>query len=228
MKEIHNFNDFLDNLYQAGMSMGGERDEGVFGLCSFFGEEICWHMENPDTDPWEWRMRVLHERKDIAYGKFFFKKSGYVTEEWYPYFYRIRRGNRELKEEYAEGNISRYAKRIYDLLLEYRELPLHLLKQYGGFVKEDKSKFDSAVTELQMNFYITMCGNARKKSKKGEEYGWSSTVFGLTEDFFEGDIVKKAAALSYEEAYAKLEEQIFALNPSANPAKVKKFITAGR
>lgn len=148
MKEIHNFNDFLDNLYQAGMSMGGERDEGVFGLCSFFGKEICWHMENPDTDPWEWRMRVLHERKDIAYGKFFFKKSGYVTEEWYPYFYRIRRGNRELEEEYAEGNISRYAKRIYDLLLEYRELPLHLLKQYGGFSREDKSKFDSAVTEL--------------------------------------------------------------------------------
>lgn len=79
-----------------------------------------------------------------------------------------------------------------------------------------------------MNFYITMCGNAQKKSKKGEEYGWSSTVFGLTEDFFEEDIVKKAAELSYEDAYAKLEEQIFALNPSANPAKVKKFITAGR
>ena len=228
MKEIHNFGDFLDNLYKAGMSMGGENEEGVFALSRFFGEEICWHTQQQKTDPWEWRMKVLHEKKDIAYGKFFFKKSGYITQEWYPYFYRIRRGNRELEEEYSAGNVTSYAKRIYELLVEYRELPLHLIKQYGGFSKEDKSKFDSAITELQMNFYITMCGNARKKSKKGEEYGWSSTVFCLTEDFFEGDVIKKALALSYEEAYENLEKQIFLLNPWADLGKVKKFITAGK
>ncbi len=180
-----------------------------------------------ETDPWEWRMRVLDERRDIAYGKLFFKKSGYISEEWYPYFYAVRCNKEQLAEEYEDGNISHFAKRIYGLLEEYKELPLHLIKQYGGIGKEDKSKFDSAITELQMKMYITMCGRARKTSKKGEEYGWSSTVFCLVEDFFDNNVIRQAEKLSYEEAYAKIEEQIYKLNPEANPKKVKKFI-AGR
>lgn len=228
MKTIHNFSDFLDDLYEAGMSMGGENEEGVFGLCRFFGDEIVWHTEEADTDPWEWRMRVLHEKTDIAYGKFFFRKSGYIIKEWYPYFYRIRRGDRQLQEEYEEGNVGRYAKRIYDLLLEHKELPLHLIKEYGGFGKEDKARFDSAATQLQMDMYITMCGNARKKSRRGEEYGWSSTVFCLTEDFFEPEVIRKAGEISLEEAYEKLEKQILKLNPLADLKKVRKFITGGQ
>lgn len=224
MKTICNFSDFVENLTEAGMSMGGENNEGVFGLSDFFAENIMWHTEEPETDPWEWRMRVLHEREDIAYGKFFFKKSGYITKEWYPYFYAVRRGKKELAEEYEEGNISRYAKRIYELLCEHKELPLHLIKQYGGFGKEEKSKFDAAVTELQMKFYITMCGRARKKSKAGEEYGWSSTVFCLTEDFFGEEVLRRAEALSEGEAFEKIKQWIYLLNPQAKESKVKKFI----
>ena len=33
-------------------------------------------MRDPETDPWEWRIRVLDERDDIAYAKLFYKKSG--------------------------------------------------------------------------------------------------------------------------------------------------------
>lgn len=225
MKTIHNFHDFLDNLYEAGMSMGGENSEGIFTLCDCFSEEISWHTQNQETDPWEWRMRVLNEKQDIAYGKVFFQKSGFITRQWYPYFLRIRRRNRDLFEEYEEGNISSSANKIYKLLLEHKELPLHLIKQYGGFSREDKSKFDKAITELQMNFYITMCGRAGKKSKKGEEYGWSSTVFCLTEDFFDGDVLEKAKALSFEDAYEAVEKQVYCLNPDAKPEKVRKFIT---
>lgn len=224
MITINCFEDFLQNLYEAGMSMGGENNEGVFGLGDCYGERIHWHTEMPDTDPWEWRMRVLNERTDIAYGKFFFNKSGYITKQWYPYFYAVRRGVKELNEEYEDGYISAYARKIYEVICEYKELPLHLIKQYGGFSKEDKSKFDRAITELQMKFYITMCGRARKKSKTGQEYGWSSTVFCLTEDFFEEDVIAKAAGMSIESAYKALEEQIYHLNPEAGEAKVRKFI----
>lgn len=228
MKEIHHFADFLENLYEAGMCMSGENSEGIFTLCDYFSKEIAWHTQEQETDPWEWRMRVLNEKEDIAYGKLFFKKGGFITKDWYPYFYRVRRGNRELLEEYEEGNISLYAKRIYELLLEHKELPLHLIKQLGGFSKEDKSKFDNAVTELQMNFYITMCGRTRKRSGKGEAYGWSATVFCLTEDFFGEEVWKKAEGLSFEEAYAALEQQVYRLNPGAQEKKVRKFINGKR
>ncbi len=224
MNAIKHFDDFIQRLYETGMTMGGENGEGVFTLCDYFADNIKWHIEEPEVDPWEWRMRVLNECDDIAYGKFFFKKSGYITKEWYPYFYAVRRGHRILSEEYEEGNISQYAKRIYELVDEHKELPLHLIKQYGGFTKEDKSKFDSAITELQMKFYITMCGRARKQSQKGEEYGWSSTVFCKTEDFFEMEVIQAAEKIAPEEAYKKIEARIYELNPDAKSNKVKKFI----
>ena len=184
MREINHFNDFIQELRSVGFTIGGENGEGVFTLSDAFRESIAWHTEDPETDPWEWRIRVLDEYTDIAYGKLFFRKSGYITKEWYPYFLAVRRGKKELQEEYEEGNVTLMAKRIYDILSEEKELPVHLLKQYGGFSGEDKSGFDKALTQLQMDFYISICGRARKRSRSGEEYGWSSTVFCLTENLF--------------------------------------------
>ena len=136
----------------------------------------------------------------------------------------MRRGNETLEEEYEEGNISHLAKVIYELIEEHRELPIHLIKQYGGITRDDKTAFDKAVTELQMKFYLTMCGRAAKISGSGKEYGWSSTVFCMTEDFFGAEAAEQAERLDRREAYKKIEEKIYNLNPAANPGKVKKFI----
>lgn len=224
MKPIFQFNDFLDNLRQAGMTMAGENNEGVFSLCDYFQEEIRWHTEDPETDPWEWRVRALNEQKDIAYGKYFFKKSGYITREWYPYFYAVRRGNKVLEEEFEEGNISQAAKRIYLCVSEHKELPVHLIKQQCGFAKEEKSKFDSAVTELQMKFYIAMCGSTRKVSGNGEEYGWKSNVFCLAEDLFEHEYMDIAYSLKEEEAFEAIKSRLLSLQPQADGKRLNKFI----
>ncbi len=75
LKPIRCFADFCDDLMLAGFTPASDSG-GVFSLSDWFGNEIQWHTEQPDTDPWEWRMRVLEERDDIAYGKFFWKKGG--------------------------------------------------------------------------------------------------------------------------------------------------------
>lgn len=224
ISEIHNFQDFTEALKKAGMTIGGENGESVFTLCDYFGSGVAWHTEDMDTDPWEWRIRVLKECNDIAYGKFFFKKSGYITKEWFPYFYAVRRKRLMLDEEYAAGTVSRAAAVIYGLIEEYKELPLHLIKQYGNFGREDKAAFDKAVTELQMKFYITMCGRAARVSEKGTAFGWSSTVFCRSEDFFGLEVIETADSLDREAAYKKIEEQVYRLNPEAKPARVRKFI----
>lgn len=218
------FEDFTDALHMAGMSTGGENGEGVFTLANYFGDNIEWHTNELETDPWEWRMRVLNERDDIAYAKLFFKKSGYITKEWYPYFYSVRRGMKNFDEEYADGKISAEAKKIYQLIREHGTLPLHLIKELGGFTKEDKYKFDHAITELQMKMYITMRGKSNKQSKSGEEYGWASTVFCLTEKFFRPKVFDMAEKLSPKEAYEIIEEHIVRLNPKADKKKINKFI----
>lgn len=224
LKTIHNFSEFTSALKQAGFSAGGENAEGIFALSSLFGSEIRWHTGDAETDPWEWRMRVLDEREDIAYAKVFFKKSGFITKEWYPYFLAARRNRKTFAEAYADGTVSAEAKRIYELIERNGSLPLHLIKREGGFKKEDNSRFERALTELQMRLYVTMCGRSRKRSAKGEEYGWNSTVFCTAEHFFEKAIFERAERISEAEAEEAITEQVFLLNPEAGDRQVQKFI----
>jgi len=228
---INSYDDFVRELLVSGFSAGtGGNDGGVFGLINFGWDEeppdspIRWHTGKPDTDPWTWRIRVLDERDDIAYAKLFFRKAGYITKEWYPYFLSVRRRGCTFEDEYADGKIKRHAKRIYDTICEHGSLPAHLLKLYAGFTKDSKSGFDSALTELQMRLYLTVCGEQKKLSQKGELYSWPSSVFCTTERFWGGEVFDKAMQISAEEAEARITEQVQRLNPSANMERVLKFI----
>lgn len=228
---IKNYSDFVSSLLDAGFSMGGGNSEGIFSAVSWNWNEVPpydtpvrWHTGDPETDPWEWRIRVLDERDDIAYAKLFCKKSGFITKEWYPYFLAVRRGSNKFMDEYSDGTMSHFAKRIYDIIIEYETLPLHAIKQIGGFLKEDTSKFDRALVDLQMKMYLTMCGRQQKLSKKGEEYGWSSTVFCTVERYFGKDIIEKADKINEQQATEKITEQIYRLNPVAKTKKIIKFI----
>jgi hypothetical protein len=169
-------------------------------------------------------MRVLDERSDIAYGKLFFKKSGYITKEWYPYFLAVRRGNISFDEAYADGTISHFAKRIYDAVSENGTLPLHVIKQVAGFSKEDKSGFDRAITELQMKMYLTMCGRQHKLSQWGDKYAWPSTTFCTAEDFFGEAVFDTAERIPKDEAVNRIRERVLKLNPSAEEKRITKFI----
>jgi len=227
---LKNFNDFVQILLVSGFSMGGGNDEGIYAIVNHDwqtappGSPIIWHTGDPETDPWEWRVRVLNERDDIAYSKCFFRKSGYITSEFIPYFLAVRRGRRGFQDEYADGLISQYAKRIYDLISEYGELPLQEIKAIGGFMRDEKSRFDTALTELQMRLYLTICGTRRKRNAKGEEYGWNSTMFCTAEQFWEDtDVFARAVKLNEDEAYNAIRERVLKLNPIADEKKIRKF-----
>lgn len=226
---IHNFSEFCAELSSCGFSMGGGNAKGIFAIVPYNWEEqesidspIKWHTGDPKTDPWEWRMRVLEERDDIAYSKVFFRTSGFITREWYPYFYAIRRQGESFEEAYGNGTVSQMAKRIYDLV-SGGEIALHEIKKLGGICREDNAKFDRAMTELQMRMFITMNGRAQKRNKRGEGYGWSSTVFTTVEDFWDKRGVS-LQDLDPSESYDKIEAQIRRLNPGAENKNIAKFI----
>lgn len=231
MVQIKDYNGFVESLLQAGFSMGGGSSDGIFALIPWSWDEtppydtpVRWHTGTPDTDPWEWRMRVLDERNDIAYGKVFFKKSGFITKAWAPYFLAARRGKEEFDGAYEDGTLSHAAKRIYHTILEYGTLPLHAIKQLASFGAEEKSRFDSALTELQMRMFLTMCGRQQKLSQKGEEYGWYSTVFCTTEQFWGEDVFAEAGKIAKDDAIKTITTQVLVLNPQAEAKKISKFI----
>ena len=228
--QLNNFNDFIEILLASGFSIGGGNDEGIYAIVDYDwltvppGSPIVWHTGDPETDPWEWRVRVLNERSDTAYAKCFFKKSGYITQGFYPFFLALRRGGDDFDDEYADGKISHNAKRIYEAIREYGELPLQEIKRHGGFGRDEKSKFDTALTELQMRLYLTICGTRRRMNAKGEEYGWESTMFCTTERFWENtDVFDRAEKLDEDTAYAVIRERVLKLNPAADERKLRKF-----
>jgi len=228
---IRCYDDFIKALLSAGFSMAGGSADGIYAIINRGWNEapphdspIRWHTGNPETDPWEWINRVLDERRDIAYGKLFFKKSGYITKEWFPYFLAVRRNGVSFDESYKDGLMSHFAKRIYDVVTAHETLPVEEIKQLGRFTREDKSGFDRAMVELQMRMYISPCGRRNKVSQKGEEYGWSSTVFCTTERFFGEDVFEHAAGIDADMAKCKITEQVLRLNPSAQEKNILKFI----
>ncbi|MDR2572548.1 MAG: hypothetical protein LBD23_19965 [Oscillospiraceae bacterium] len=228
---IRNYNDFITALLESGFSgaVGGKED-GVFGLFRYgWGAEdetgLQWHTDDPDTDPWQWRMRVLTERKDIAYSKLFFRKAGYITKEWYPYFLTARRDNMDFEDEYSSGTLSYFSKRIYYTIAENGCLSLQDIKRIAGFKREDNYKVESALTELQMKMYLTICDIGYKVSLAGEKYGFSYTVFDTVESFWGNDVFDKAAIIDVSEAVDRITEQIIKLNPTANEKKIIKFIS---
>jgi len=228
---VRNFNDFIEALLKSGFSMGGGSDDGIYAVIPWGWNDtaphetpVRWHTGDPDTDPWEWRIRVLEERDDIAYAKLFFKKSGYITRDWYHYFLAARRSGHSFKEAYDDGNMSHFSKRIYDVVYEHGFIPSHTVKQLAGFTKEEKSAFDRALIELQMGMFLTMCGSQQKISQKGDEYSWASGVFCTTERFFGEEMIDKSAKINAEDACAAIKEQVLRLNPAAEDKKIMKFI----
>lgn len=224
---VHNFHEFCDEIIKCGFSMGGGNPKGIYAVINFDwktqfpGCPVQWHTGNPETDPWEWRMRVLEERKDIAYGKFFFGTSGYISKEWFPYFLAVRRQGMTFEEWYEEGMVTHLERQIYDVIKEQGRVALHDLKFFCGITKESASAFDKAVTNLQKRLFITLCGRMPKISKKGEPYGWNSTVFCTVEEFWGEDLFSD---ISYEEAYESIKKRILELNPQAQEKNIKKFI----
>ena len=115
---IQNYDDFCAELLRAGFSLGGGSDKGIYAVVPFdwtqqpAGTAVRWHTGDPETDPWEWRMRVLEERSDIAYAKLFFRTSGYITREWYPYFIAARRQGMTFDELWEDGRLTDLSRRI--------------------------------------------------------------------------------------------------------------------
>lgn len=226
---VKNFHDFCEELLSSGFSLGGGQPKGIY--CAIPGDwqetqpdsPIRWHTGDLETDPWEWRMRVLEERQDIAYAKVFFRASGYITRAWYPYFLAVRRGGFSFEEVYRQGRISRMAKALYDILAQRGETPLHQLKRLAGIERADQAKFEKALVDLQMGLFITLCGRAQKLDKFGLGYGWSSTVLTTVEDFWS----KRGVALEAADAALaceKIQAQVLRLNPEADSKQIKRFI----
>jgi hypothetical protein len=183
----------------------------------------CWWTGDEKTDPWAWRM-FLSEDPDIAYGKVFRGRAGFVSKVWFPYFASYRRDGYDFDTRYEDGKASHKCKKIINLFEKQPLIPSYIIKSMAGFSKNGEKGFGGALTLLQMQTYITIRYFTRKQSKTGEYYGWHIGVYSLSEDKFGYDLMTSAYRLGTVGAKEKLIEHMKKLNPGVQYSAAEKFL----
>lgn len=182
-----------------------------------------WWTGVPEEDPWEWR-EVIAEQGQVAYGKLFCNRAGFVSREWYPYLAAYRRDGYDFDSRYEDGLASRRTKNIIDVLTNYEVLPSNELKATAGFGKGGEKGFEGAMTLLQMQTYITVRGFHRKTNKKKEEYGWPVASYTLSENLFGRDYVRSQYQLDTKKAKEMIVSRIRSKYPKAVLADIEKVM----
>lgn len=143
------------------------------GLPSVGGEtpENLWHT-GLDTDPWRWKDRAAEEKR-LAYGCILGGHKGFVSQRMYSVFYAAFHPSFSMPERWEAGNIKQRVWQVWQLFEERDTLNISQIRQNLGVSrKQGASAVDNAVQQLQKEYYVTMDGNDRKISAKGQFYGW--------------------------------------------------------
>ena len=185
-----------------------------------------WWSGNPEHDPWEWRA-IIARRGEVAYGKFFDNKAGFISKEWLPYFVNYRRDGYDFDALWDDEKASRRQKKIMDLYAEEAadaEYYSYKIKQNAGFGKGGEKGFDGTLSNLQMSTYLCVRDFRQKRNKKGQEYGWAIAVYSTPEHIFGYDYVTSAYSEDPAESGQKIINHLKDVYPIATDKQIKKLV----
>lgn len=198
-------------------------------------ENILWDIND---GPWEWKGRVIRNL-NVAYGKFFNNRAGYISLEYFPHFINYRRNTVKLSVDSEE-------KRIYDILVEHESLLSKELKNLAGCGRRSKprksanpfenmplldskpviaekisdSRFESCITKLQMAGFVTIADFEYLYDKQGNSYGWGVARYTTPEALYGMESAGCQPEESFEIILGKLRENL----PQVSPALLSRLI----
>lgn len=185
-----------------------------------------WWSGDPERDPWVWR-EIIARSGDLAYGKFFGKKAGFISKEWLPYFVNYRRDGYDFDALWDDEKASLRQKKIMDLFIgeaSESEIYSNDLKQRAGFGKGGEKGFEGVITGLQMQTYLCVRDFRQRKNKKGEYYGWPIAVYSTPEHIFGYETVTSAYSETAEESRRRIAERMMETCQAATEDQVRKLI----
>ena len=169
-----------------------------------------------DWPLWKWKGPIVTEG-NCVYGKFFDKKAGFISREWWPDFYNFRRSRHPVP---AEGSIE---DSILATLGEHGSLITRELRAACGFDgPKMRSKFDGYVTRLQMGCYIVTEDFVYPTDKHGREYGWGWSLLTTPEALLGREACR--CERTPQESYQRMLAHFRALLPEATEKQIKKLI----
>lgn len=182
-----------------------------------------WWSDDAKRDPWKWREMIAGSGR-IAYGKFFNKKAGFISQKWLPYFVNLRRDGYDFDARWDDELASNRQKKIMDLFENGEELYSFEMKQRAGFGKGGEKNFDGVLTELQMLLYLCVRDFRKRKNKKGQEYGWSIAVYTTPEKIWGRELVTGAYREEPKESEKRILEYMKEQYPIATEKQIRKVL----
>lgn len=208
--------------------------------------EECRYVTFPeggwDWPLWKWKGEIVQEMP-CMYGKFFCRKAGFVSPEWWPDFCNYRRSKYPRP---AEGSIEGT---ILATLQSSGSLITRKLRAACGFtdsrrtrqglgegacfspalqegervnVKGMRSKFDGYLTRLEMATYIVTENFIYPRDKHNHEYGWGWSLLNTPEELYGREACHCDRAP--EESFQRIAEHLKRVLPGALDKQIIKLI----
>ncbi|MCR5078156.1 MAG: hypothetical protein K6A82_08995 [Prevotella sp.] len=217
--EIHSCTELIAFIQQVGFLPLLES-----GITGFSAEDIvdedCRYVIYPeggwDWPLWKWKGQIVTDG-GCVYGKFFNKKAGFISKEWWADFCNYRRSKSPIPAEDS----------IEDAILSTISLNGSMitrdLRAACGFTgKGMRSKFDGYVTRLQMASRIVTEDFVYPHDRHGQEYGWGWSLLTTPEVLY-----GKAACQcdsTPEESFDRMFAHFRTLLPEATDRQLLRLI----
>ena len=179
---------------------------------------LYWWSGDAEQDPWEWR-QIIARSGQVAYGKFFGRKAGFISRDWFPHFANWRRDGYDFDSRWDEELASLRQKRIMDQFASGAEQYSFQLKRLAGFGREGEKNFEGTLTDLQMGGYLLIRDFRQRINRKGRPYGWPISVYSTPEALWGYEHITSAysapPAASRELVYQQVQKNFPAASEAA-------------
>ncbi len=190
--------------------------------------EDQWHTGDRETDPWQWKDRAAEERQ-LAFGCILGGHKGFIAKQLYPLFYAACHSTISMEERYGRGELSQTAWQLHRLFAGGAVLSTAEIRQALGVTKkEGASQVDATLKELQKGFVITVCGNRRKVSLDGREYGWPANTYCRVTDWTPDGWLDGSDEIDPAEAREQLLDIGCSIAPSGDRQALSKVLFGRR
>ena len=192
-----------------------------------------WWTGDTERDPWEWR-EILARRHEVAYGKFFDKKAGFISRKWLPYFANCRRDGYDFDALWDDAKASARQKKIMDLYAGERsdaEYYSFELKEKAGFGRQGEKGFEGVLTALQTEMYLCVSDFRQRTNRRGEPYGWHIALYSTPERLWGYDLVTSAYGESPDTSAGRIAAHMAERWPAASKRQIRSVLgtkAAGR
>ena len=215
------------------------------GFLPFFANEIAgfsaeehvatdaWWTGNREEDPWEWRETIANSH-EVAYGKFFDGRAGFISREWLPRFANARRNGWDFDGKWQSGAASQREKAIMEHFVdpESEDEPVFTgvqltsteLKRLAGFSKDGEKNYPGILTGLQMQLYLVIAGFHRRLNRKGIEYGMAVSIIAAPESLWGYDLMTSVYGEEPKQSWQRLFDRVRELYPKADEKSITRLL----